>query len=68
MEFQNSAQEDIEEKQFDLLKPFQDKLQKAINDVAKEGQYSYIFDTQILLYSDGGEDITASVKKKLEMK
>jgi len=68
MEFQNSAQADIEEKQFELLKPFQDKLQKAINDVAKEGQYSYIFDTQILLYADGGEEITAFVKKKLGMK
>jgi outer membrane protein len=68
MEFQGSAQEDIEEKQFELLKPFQDKLQKAINDVAKEGQYNYIFDTQILLYSDGGEDITALIRKKLGMK
>jgi outer membrane protein len=68
MEFQSSASEDIEERQFELLKPFQDKLQKAINEVAKEGQYSYIFDTQILLYSDGGEEITASVKKKLGMK
>lgn len=67
-EFQYSVQEDMEEKQVELAKPFQDKIQNAINEVAKEHQFSYIFDTQILLYSDGGEDITPLVKKKLGLK
>ena len=67
MEFQNNVQDDIEEKQFILLKPFQDKLQKAIDDIAKEKGFTYIFDTQILLYS-GGEDITTLVKTKLGIK
>lgn len=67
VEFQNNVQTDIEEKQFILLKPFQDKLQKAIDDVAKEKGFTYIFDTQILLYS-GGEDITPLVKAKLGIK
>lgn len=67
-EFQYSVQEDMEEKQLELAKPFQDKIQNAINEVAKEHQFSYIFDTQILLYSDGGEDITPLVKKKLGLK
>ena len=67
MEFQNSVQSDIEEEQYRLLKPFQDTLQKAIDDVAKEKGYTYIFDTQILLYS-GGEDITPFVKAKLGIK
>lgn len=67
MEFQNNVQDDIEEKQYILLKPFQDKLQKAIDDIAKEKGYTYIFDTQILLYS-GGDDITPMIKSRLGIK
>lgn len=67
-EFQYSVQEDMEEKQIELLKPFNDKLQNAIKAVAKEHQYTYIFDTQILLYYDGGDDVTPLVKKKLGLK
>ena len=58
----------MEEKQLELAKPFQDKIQNAINAVAKEHQYTYIFDTQILLYYDGGDDVTPLVKKKLGLK
>lgn len=67
-EFQYSVQEDLEQKQYELAKPFQDKIQNAIDEVSKENKYAYIFDTQILLYSDGGEDITPLVKKKLGIK
>jgi len=67
-DFQNGVQQDIEEKQYELAKPFQDKIQGAIDSVAKEYQFNYIFDTQILLYYDGGEDITPLVKKKLGIK
>ncbi len=67
-EFQYSVQEDLEQKQYELVKPFQDKIQNAINDVAKENNYAYIFDTQILLYYDGGADVTPLVKKKLGIK
>ena len=47
---------------------FQDKILKAIEDVAKENGYAYIFDTQVLLYSEGGDDVSALVKKKLGIK
>lgn len=67
-EFQYGVQEDIEEKQYELAKPFQDKIQEAINQVAKENGYSYIFDTQILLFYDNGVDITPLVKAKLGIK
>jgi outer membrane protein len=65
--FQTDVQADIEEQQVKLLKPYQDALQKAIDDVCKEKGFTYIFDTQILLYS-GGEDITPYVKAKLGIK
>jgi len=66
-EFQAGAQSDLEEKQMELAKPFQDKIQNAINKVSKEHGFSYIFDTKILLYYDG-EDITPLVKKELGIK
>ncbi|MEG2070012.1 MAG: OmpH family outer membrane protein [Bacteroidales bacterium] len=67
-EFQYGVQDDIEQKQYELAKPFQDKIQNAINEVAKENNYSYIFDTQILLFYDNGENVTPLVKKKLGIK
>jgi outer membrane protein len=67
-EFQYNVQDDIEEEQARLIAPFQEKLQNAINDVAKEYKYNYIFDTQTLLYYDGGDDVSALIKKKLGIK
>ncbi|MDR0207137.1 MAG: OmpH family outer membrane protein [Bacteroidales bacterium] len=67
-EFSMNAQDDVEEQQQILLAPFQERVQNAINDVAKENKYSYIFDVQILLYYDGGDDVTSLVKKKLGIK
>lgn len=67
-EFQANAQDDMEEKQYELAKPFQDAIQNAINKVAKEHGYAYIFDTKILLYYGNGEDITPLVKKELGIK
>jgi outer membrane protein len=68
VEFQNSATQDVEEEQERLAAPFQEKVQNAINEVAKENKYSYIFDTRVLLYYEGGDDITPLVKKKLGIK
>jgi len=67
-EFSMNAQDDVEEQQQILLAPFQERVQNAINDVAKENKYSYIFDVNILLYYDGGDDVTPLVKKKLGIK
>ena len=66
--FQSNAQSDLEEEQYKLAKPFQDAIQNAINKVAKEHGFAYIFDTKILLYYGAGEDITPLVKKELGVK
>lgn len=66
--FQSKAPEDLEDKQYELAKPFQDAIQNAINKVAKEHGYAYIFDTKILLYYGNGDDITPLVKKELGIK
>lgn len=68
--FQKSAQDDMQKKENDLLKPIIDKAKKAIEDVAKENKYTYIFDSAsgILLYTDPGDDILPLVKAKLGLK
>lgn len=68
MDFQEGVQSDMQEKQLELMQPFQDKILKAIEEVAKENGYAYIFDTQVLLYSEGGDDVSALIKKKLGIK
>ena len=67
-EFEMNVQDDVEDEKFKLIAPFQEKVQNAINEIAKEHKYSYIFDVQILLYYDGGDDVTSLVKKKLGIK
>jgi len=65
--FQQVAQQDIQAKQTELITPFVDKARAAIKEVAKEGGFAYIMNAveDILLYSEGGEDVMPLVKKKL---
>lgn len=66
-EFRAGAEEDLAKKESDLLEPIINKVKNAIEEVAKEGQYTYIFDSSagLLLYSKESEDIMSKVKKKL---
>ena len=66
-EFQQSAQEESRKKEADLLKPIVEKAKAGIAQVAKEMNYSYIFDSNSsgMLYKPEGDDVTALVKKKL---
>ncbi len=65
--FQQVAQQDIQAKQTELITPFVTKARAAIKEVAKEGSFAYIMNAveDILLYSEGGEDVMPLVKKKL---
>ena len=59
------------QKQNELMKPVQDKIFKAIQDVAREGNYDYVFDRSseiLLLYVNEKYDLTQKVIKKLEGK
>lgn len=65
-DFQANAESDFAAKQAELSKPMLDKIQKAIDDVAKEKGIAYVFEkTVVLSISDGSIDVTADVKKKL---
>lgn len=66
--FYENAQKQLQEREAELTKPIVDRAKKAIEDVAREGGYTYIFDGAGLLYSLDSEDIMPQVKKKLGLK
>ena len=69
-EFQENAQKQLQDREAELLKPIIDRAKKAIEDVAKEGGYTYILDASstTVLYSQDSDDIMPQVKKKLGLK
>ena len=57
------------QKQNELMKPVQDRMFKAIQDVAKEGGYDFVFDRSsqiLLLYMNDKYDLTQKVIRKLD--
>ena len=53
----------------ELLEPILQKARQAIEDVASEGNYTYIFDKSVgsILYVKESENILDKVKKKLKL-
>jgi outer membrane protein len=68
--FQTSASDSLQTKQTALLQPIIDKAKTAIEEVAKENGYTYIFDSALgmILYSTDTDDIMPLVKKKIGIK
>lgn len=67
--FQQSAQKDIEAKEQELSAPLLEKVQKAIEEVAIENNYSHVIDNSagVLVYSKEGTNLNELVKKKLNI-
>lgn len=67
-EYQGQAQEDLQKKQFDLIKPISEKVRAAIIKVAKAQGYDYVLESTpnngIVIMADG-KDLIADVKKEL---
>ncbi len=63
-QFQGQAQQDLQKKREELLKPIQEKAFAAINKVAKAQGYQYVLDRAALIVADG-KDILEDVKKEL---
>ena len=53
----NIKQQVIQNKQEQLLRPIYDKAYKAIQDVAKEKGYGYVYAKESLLVAPPGDDI-----------
>lgn len=64
-EFASISEQDLQSKQVELLKPFQDNLIAAIKEVAEAGNYTYIFDISTLAFHADSDDLTNAVKTKL---
>ena len=69
LDYEKEIKKQLAKKQETLYKPILDKVNTAIENVAKENGYTYIFDTSpgigVILYSDTTADITTKVKAKL---
>jgi outer membrane protein len=67
--FQQQAQQSLEQQEQALIEPIVNKAKKAIEQVAKENGYTYIFDTSAgsLLFWEESDNVLASVKKKLNL-
>ena len=66
-----AATDDLQKKNQELVAPILDKVKKAMNDVAAENNFTYVFDTttQTIVYmGPSANDITPLVKKKLNLK
>ncbi len=66
-QFQQIAQQDFAKKQQELAAPIQQKLDAAIEKVAKAAGYAAVFDAMAFVYSDAAQvvNINAAVKKEL---
>lgn len=70
-DFQNNAQQQVEAKSNEWYKPLTDKARTAVNAVAKEKGYTYVFDSSQgapLIVSPEGDDLLAAVKVKMGLK
>ena len=69
--FQQTAQKDLSNKEGELLQPIIDKAKKAIDEVAAENNFTYVFDMSmgaILYHSEQSVDMLPLVLKKLGIK
>lgn len=65
--YAQTADQEIQKKRFDLLKPIVEKAQKAVSDVATEKGIKYVLDSSpgkgLIVFE--GEDLMPAVKAKL---
>jgi len=66
-QYQGQAQQELQKKEFDLLKPITEKAQAAINKVAASLGFEYVLDSTqgqgVIVAS--GKDLMEEVKKEL---
>lgn len=68
--FQKDADASIQKKQAELMQPIYEKIQKAVNDVAKENSYTQVFSSDVgtypvLLYVRDQDNLTNLVLLKM---
>ena len=67
--FYQTAEQDIQKKQQELLTPVHEKMAKAIKTVGEREGYTYIFDSAAMVHIGAdAADVTPAVKKELGIK
>ena len=68
MDFQNTAQAELQKIEEEQFKPLLLEFDNAIKKISKENNYTYVFDssTGVLLFA-GGEDITEKMRTELKI-
>lgn len=61
-------QQQLQQRQQELLAPINKKAYEAVQAVAKENGYGYVFEKEALLVAPPGDDIISLVAKKLNIK
>lgn len=66
-EFEQSASQDLQQMQSQLMSPIQQKAMEVVNELAKAGGYIYVFEQGSMLYIDAAQskDLTPDARKKL---
>ena len=67
-DFVSSSEQELQAKQIELLKPFQERLLAAIKTVAEREKYTYVFDITMCAFHNETDDLTAAVRAELDIK
>jgi len=67
-DFVSSSEQELQAKQIELLKPFQERLLAAIKTVAEREKYTYVFDITMCAFHNQADDLTAAVRTELDIK
>ncbi len=63
--FEQDMMNQIQQKRAELMEPILEKVNAAIQKVAKDNGYQFIFDEQVLLYKEDSQNVTPLVKAEL---
>ena len=66
--WQQISQNVMQGKQQEMLAPVYQKVMKAINDVAKENGYAFVYNQEVLLVAPPNDNLLPLVAKKLNIK
>ncbi|MDQ3277793.1 MAG: OmpH family outer membrane protein [Bacteroidota bacterium] len=66
--WQQISQNVMQGKQQEMLAPVYQKVMKAINDVAKENGYAFVYNQEVLLVAPPSDNLLPLVAKKLNIK
>lgn len=61
----SQIEQDLQKKEGELFQPILQKIKDAVGKVSKEQGVNYVFDTQVMIYFDGGLDLQPLVEKEL---